>query len=92
VKQTIASSTPMESLTFLWRQPYIHMFQLWSSLVFDFDYEQKYKNIYHNLPQTTTLLISFTTFYPFLEKDNELILLFFLANHYLFKIKSQQKI
>ena len=27
------------------------------------DVEQKYKNIYHNLPQNTTLLISFTTFY-----------------------------
>ena len=26
------------------------------------DVEQKYKKIYHNLPQYTTLLISFTTF------------------------------
>ncbi len=25
------------------------------------DLEQKYKNNYHNLPQNTTLLISFTT-------------------------------
>ncbi len=32
---------------------------------FCFRYEQKYKIYYHNLPQTTTLLISFTTLIHF---------------------------
>ena len=32
---------------------------------FCFRYEQKYKIYYHNLPQTTTLLISFTTLFHF---------------------------
>jgi len=38
------------------------------NLVF-YGYEQKYKNNYHNLPQNTTLLISFTTSFFFLMKN-----------------------
>jgi hypothetical protein len=36
--------------------------QLYSSEKILNDVEQKYKKYYHNLPQNTTLLISFTTF------------------------------
>jgi hypothetical protein len=48
------------------------MFRLWSSIADYFGYQQKYKNYYHNLPQNTTLLISFTTSFLFAPKSKDI--------------------
>jgi hypothetical protein len=59
----IAFSKAQATVAVLWHRLYIRMYrQLCSSSNSLDDVEQKYKNIYHNLPQITTLLISFTTF------------------------------
>jgi len=66
------------------------MFRLWSSIAVNFGYQQKYKNNYHNLPQNTTLLISFTTLFPFILKmlQNRLVNFF---NKSLRKIERQRE-
>jgi hypothetical protein len=57
-----ASLEKPESSASLWHQPYTRMFRLWHSMTYDLILlEAKIEIIYHNLPQKTTLLISFTT-------------------------------